>query len=234
MAYTYDLPSTARRLVKDSPPTFRLTEQGAEASDKWYVPLADLTVFLRTVGGKAEMIGGGLYRVVPLRFHDYPICLATDAGVTWVGWSGSYFTGAKVSISYRTPNWAEDFLSVSTSPDNRTLPKPASTALGMTDVPVGGTNYSLTFHKLASAPLNTWRAYGGYCNSVAWRGFDAETVLYLGPQTQQSTALNGVTTYDVTQQFRVSRVSWRQAYDATGSLYDTGVPPTVDFASVFA
>ncbi len=218
----------------------------------WYVDFADLATFLRVVGGTAESIGGVLTRIVPLRFKDYDWAIAYDSNVEYVGYNSTTNTwkGAMATISYRIPDYGvsgtDAFLTISTTPQNRLMPLWSSGAAmasgavgGELHYEVPGFTYNVAMHRLADVPFSTWQSYAGYSNNATWRTFPAETVKFMGPTVQRTSAFNGVTTYEVTLAFEVSRVNWNYEFNAAGTLAyayygaSTKRHPTADFTSVF-
>jgi hypothetical protein len=238
VSYVSELPGAARRYFSKTnadAPGGDYDERGMTAQDSWTVPGADLNRFLQVAGGTVEE-AGGLFplRTVPLRFKEMEWIHAERVRWKTIQWDYANDTirVARVQIDYRTPNYGEDFLSVRSSPFERTITKPAANGMGWQSEPVGGQTYSVTLHKLSILNLELWRQYAGMRNLSAWRGFPADCVKFVGPSTDQKTTIAGVTSYDATLVFQVSRIPWNVTYDSAGALYEGDVPPAVDFASV--
>jgi hypothetical protein len=236
MAYVTELPATAKRsAVRGERPRADWDEDVFQASDTWLVPREDLAAFLRVAGGTVESIGGVLTRIVPLRFKEFPFAIADKISWQADGWDRTRndFDIERVSIQYSTPKYGDDFTSVDWSPDVRAVNKPVTSYSGIAPEDAAGLRYNLTMHKLASVPLETWRAASGKINNAAWRGFATGTVKFDGPSGQQRTTLGGETTYQATLVFRVNRLRWDYDFDATGAWVSVGSPPTEDFTAVF-
>jgi hypothetical protein len=252
MGYITDLPTQAKRLVgQGRKPSVRYNDKGMEASDNWYAPFAYLTPFLRTVGGTVESIGGILNRVVPLRFAEYPSCIAYDCNVEYVGWdkTANNFSGIMAKISYRTPPYPVDgtdsFMTLNTQAQAVGMPTPAGMLSGSggrvgsdTQFQAGGMTYNWTFHKLASFDPSQYAGIGTVVNANVWRGFAAGCVKFEGVGASKSTSFNGVASWEVNFPFQVRFVPWNYEFTDSGTLdavtYNgTYRYPPVDFASVF-
>jgi hypothetical protein len=239
MARWTELPAGCKRSAVDGErPGWRWTEGVFECWDTWLVPRELRTEFLRIVGGTVENIGGILKRVVPLRNKDFDYAIAEEVNgsVDRGGWDRARndFDYERVRIVYRTPKYGDTFTSIGFAPDERRVNKPVTSASGLADEPSNGLVYNLTFHKLASVPLDTWSAVSGKINNATWRTFPTGTVLFTGPAGEQEAKMTGEITYpSVTLVYRVNRLRWDYDYDATGAWVSVGVPPTADFTAAF-
>jgi hypothetical protein len=231
MSTIADLPASARLRAKGETPGGKWDAESFEAYETWDVDLPDLNDFLRVVGGTVEDVGGLYLRVVPLINQDYDFCYAYSVDWRKMGWNRTTDAHwiARCAIKFRTPPWNADWYSLATTGDRRVLRKPAATATGETMVEVPGTAYRVTLHRLPTANYTNWTAYGGYVNSVDWRGNAAGTVYFEPPNTAQQFTVGGTSSFNATLTFRASRIPWNQEFDITGTLYDTGKYPAVDF-----
>ena len=252
MGYITDLPPEAVRLIgQGKKPTVRYYDKGMEATDQWYVPFGLLTPFRRAVGGVVESIGGLMNRVVPLRFAEFPSCIAYDCQTDYVGWDAAAgtFKGVMARIAYRTPPYPVDgtdaFMTIGTQAQNFPINAPAgllSGAGGRVSSDGGGTVGGMTFrielHKLASFDPASYSAIGTVVNQNAWRGFAPGTVKFEGPSGTRTVSFNGVATWEASLPFQVRFVPWNYFWTDGGTLEEVTYNgsfyyPKVDFASVF-
>jgi hypothetical protein len=241
MAYVRQLPTTAKRQYgRGERPTWEWNGNQLKASDVWVVPWSDIPTFQRIVGGTIEDIGGIVERVVPLRFNEYEsavavrmTCLTPEGSVSGTDTASAHWEYERIRVDYETPNYGEDYTSLTFAPHQRIEYKPAAVLSGLADDPINGLAYNLTYHKLASVPLDAWADIAGRINNATWKGYPAYHVKFDGPSGEQKQQFNGVVSYSPTLTFLVSRERWDYAYDATGAWVSKGVPAAIDFTSYF-
>lgn len=268
MSYVTDLPtdglpagSTWKKMRRHRPaPSFALIEGGAEAEDEWIVPYAGLAKFMNVVAGGAELITGGVFgaRWIPLRFHEYPTCIAVTARARFIrdlataaeGDPGdNYWTHAFVRISYRTPKYplsgSDALMTYSSHPAVYPVRIPAGSALvGAGSNPetlysqVGGKSFTYRLHRLASYNPAAWANAVNLVNNATWQGYAAGTVLFPGIGEDRQANVDGSDLWELTLPFQYRAIPWQQDYDASGALGDVTVDGNsrytpADFAATF-
>lgn len=238
MSTVSQLPASAVRLFKQATEVslegLGTPGQKATASETWQVPMADRTDFLNTVAGTVEIVGGfggAVARVVPLRHPEYPNLLAVSARSKGKGWDGDegFWAFADITVMFETRPYdlsgQNAFLSRSGQGSVRGIPGPAANFLlgGVTPgfdpgEQIYGEEFSFTTHNLPTLPMSIYNTARNCVNSSAFFEYPPGTVLYNGPQYNQTQTIGGVTQWEVSHSFIYSKVPWNYYFASDGTL----------------
>lgn len=246
MSVASSLPASAVRLYR-SPSEVNLEGiatpgQKATATEMWQCLRSDLTAFLNVVIGSIEVVGGyggAVARRVPLRHPEYPFLLATGARSKCKGVLAGSGTGAAavatfwkyadVQVSFSSMPYdisgQNAFLSRSGSPSSRPIPgSAAGFRLGANPPPfdiddgVEGEEFTYTTHQLPTLPIAVYDGVRNCVNDGTFVGRPLGTVLYRGPQYNQTAQFDGSQSWEVTHQFSYSKVPWNSYYTPLGTV----------------
>lgn len=209
-------------VVRKKVPNLRIgaDKRTARGSITYIVPAGQLKGFLEVVGGKAELVGNGVTRVVPLRHPYYPFMVADRVECEGWGMEDGNPTHWFATVDFATPDYDLDgknaFLTIEGQGSHELVPLPngsikfldGSRPTQAVGYPMGSMTVSVTIHQLPYLDLGRYLPYVGRANNAGFFGWPAGHVKYAGVAFYRTSTFSGVTTYQVTHQFQCREVPW--------------------------